>query len=210
MTTELLNPMARDTQLFAEYDSSLREDSVCFFYIWDYRAISIGKIQRNREALIAEARVKGIPIYLRPTGGRAVLHGADICYTFVGALNRWGANLNESFGNVNSQIVKLINKKLKIRLSTNSNQSIAMNSNCFSSSVFGEAGIIHNGDFVKLLGAAQAMGRRSFIQQGSLQLNSNSCEIEGFTNQISLSSICGFQFDLDHIVDSLNGEALEC
>jgi lipoate-protein ligase A len=70
-----LNHMQRDSKLFLDFDSSKETQPIFFFYTWDKPAITIGKIQRNREALIKEAETLGIPCYLRPTGGRAVLHG---------------------------------------------------------------------------------------------------------------------------------------
>lgn len=52
-------------------------------YQWASPAITYGVHQRLPEALIHEAARLGIPLFRRPTGGKAVLHGHDLTLALV-------------------------------------------------------------------------------------------------------------------------------
>ncbi len=206
--------MQRDIELFANYDSSSETTPVFFFYTWDAPAITIGKIQRNREQLIDEAGALGIPCYLRPTGGRAVLHGGDICYTFIAAQSDpvYGGTLQESFKKVNEMVIALVNQvlMLNVQCSTlNANvhaipfsiePSALSMFNCFSTHVSNEG--LFNGH--KIIGAAQAMGSRSFIQQGSIQLNKIDVDLKHFQSHKTLSELTNTEYDLAELLEDLN------
>jgi len=213
---QALNPMKRDEELFQEFDLSQETKPIFFFYTWDELAISIGKIQRKRGELIKEAEALGIPCYLRPTGGRAVLHGSDICYTFIGTQNdnEFGGTMQESFKKVNLKIIELINVAINSKKLLPSSSSLFVQSdsdkvvcndskiNCFSSSVSNE-GLI-NGQ--KILGAAQAMGSRSFIQQGSIQVNPVTSNLSYFKDTPNLTELInnGEPWDLKELCSTLN------
>lgn len=210
--------MARDTELFQTFDLSQKLEPIFFFYTWDKPAITIGKIQRGREALIQEAEALGIPCYLRPTGGRAVLHGGDICYTFIGAQTDplYGGTMQESFKKVNQMVIGLVNEAVSVITSERSmfiNHEIATSQptvasrddmishiNCFSSAVCNEG--LFNGH--KIIGAAQAMGSRSFIQQGSIQINKVETSLEYFQAQKTLSELIDLNLNLQSFCDNLN------
>jgi lipoate-protein ligase A len=192
------SPMQRDIELFQQFDLSQMLKPIFFFYTWDTPAITIGKIQRNRVKLIKEAEALGISCYLRPTGGRAVLHGGDICYTFIGAQSdpEFGGTLQESFKKVNERVIDLFNKTIEVNgqgstvLATEISPFTVHRSpftdyNCFSTHVSNE-GLV-NGH--KIIGAAQAMGSRSFIQQGSIQINTLNCKLPYFKESYSLSEL---------------------
>jgi lipoate-protein ligase A len=54
------------------------------FYSWDPPAVSLGRFQRRETAVDAEAcRRTGVEIVRRITGGRAVLHNAELTYSIV-------------------------------------------------------------------------------------------------------------------------------
>ena len=209
-----LNHMQRDSKLFHDFDSSKETQPIFFFYTWDKPAITIGKIQRNRDALIKEAETLGIPCYLRPTGGRAVLHGVDICYTFIGAQSDrdFGGTMQESFKKVNQMVMKLVQSSIQIpqgdcfaplaMTAGPTIQSRDQSFNCFSTAVCNEGLFLGH----KIIGAAQAMGSRSFIQQGSILLNSTNSQLTYFKDSISLSELAnnGLDWNLDEFTQKLN------
>ena len=202
--------MQRDAQLFADYDAGNATQPICFFYTWDHVAITIGRIQSQRDKLIQEATDIGIPCYLRPTGGRAVLHGADICYTFIASTNHpeFGGTLAESFKKVNLYMIGLFNQTLGLDIySAQMTKMKSNNFNCFATTVGNEALIqVETGSY-KVMGAAQAMGRRCFIQQGSLQVNSNNSTLSYFKDTYSISKFLGRELDLNEVSNSLNLQA---
>jgi lipoate-protein ligase A len=75
--------MALDEHLF---ESAVRFGRhVWRLYRWDPPAVSIGRNQRVREAVNQQVmREQKITMVRRPTGGRAIWHHGDVCFTHAG------------------------------------------------------------------------------------------------------------------------------
>ncbi|MDD9897853.1 MAG: hypothetical protein OXU45_02520 [Candidatus Melainabacteria bacterium] len=206
MTTLVLNPMQRDLELFEEFDLSQKTEPIFFFYTWDRPAVTVGKAQRGREQIMAEATELGIDCFTRPTGGKAVLHGGDICYSFIGtqADPIYGGKLRDSFKAVNQMVIKMVNEVLGLSLS-GANKAIGqlgLSPNCFANAVCNE-GIYADH---KIVGAAQAMGKRAFIQQGSIQLNRIKYRLESLAKNLTLSDLSHEQYDLIQLAMELSSK----
>lgn len=213
MTVIIQNPMQRDIELFEEFDLSQKTESVFFFYTWDRPAITLGKAQRERQQIMTEAAELGMDCFLRPTGGKAVLHGGDICYTFIGAQTDavYGGKLRESFKSVNQMVIRMVNETIqleagsqKLEAASDLRPQTSSQNNCFHHAVCNE-GIYADH---KIVGAAQAMGKRAFIQQGSIQLNKPSFELESLKANTSLAELRGQNYDLEKITEQLNQASL--
>ncbi len=211
------DPMGFDVDNLAAYEAKLAQGlslkAFLYFYTWSQPSLSAGKLQianpsRHAE-LLAMAERLGLPLVARPTGGRLVLHGGDICYTFIAALNDkdFGGDLRTSFCKVNRFVFSSLRhiedfksffEEGLIDTSNRSRGNIA-ELKCFASSVSGE-GLI--GSTHKFLGVAQAMGTKAFIQQGSIQLNR--IGIPELEPDLLLSDISQESFDLARITDELN------
>lgn len=215
------NPMQRDKEILEEYTCQLEDkdsgDPICFFYLWDEVSVTLGKIQSEREQIIKEAEALKIPYYIRPTGGKAVLHGADICYTFIASQKdgNFGGTLKESFCKVNKYIIDLANNVFN--LGDHSNRGIGLceaNSlykkriaaNCFETVVANEGVLPTLLQKHKLIGASQAMYKNSFIQQGSLQVNNLDLEWQLFNKTPTLSNLVNDSkpYDLENACEKLN------
>lgn len=57
-------------------------------YRWRPACLSLGFLQRLNSVAMERARSLGLDIVRRPTGGLAVLHGTDICYSVTGKLGQ--------------------------------------------------------------------------------------------------------------------------
>ena len=58
---------------------------VCRLYGWRPAAVSIGRNQKVAESVNMDVlREADISLVRRPTGGRAIWHGGDVCFTFSG------------------------------------------------------------------------------------------------------------------------------
>lgn len=202
--------MERDRELFEEFDLSQKTQPILFFYTWDKPAITLGKAQRGRDELMAEAAELGIDCFVRPTGGKAVCHGGDICYTFIGAQSDpvYGGKLRESFKAVNEMVIRMVNEILTVRDSklearkeeASSLKPQTSSQNCFHHAVCNE-GIYTDH---KIVGAAQAMGQRAFIQQGSIQLNKPGFEFKSLQGNKTLSELTGENYNLAELTTRLN------
>jgi lipoate-protein ligase A len=198
--------MERDIGLFQEFDNSNSSEVILFFYTWDTPAITLGKIQKQKPDVIQKASRLSLPYYVRPTGGRAVLHGGDICYTFIAPQSHkeFGGPLKSSFKKTNQFIKKIINQVLNYEILDATYNTPNPSYNCFSSTVTNEGIIYSENKLHKIIGSAQAMARRSFIQQGSIQLNNLNIDSDFFIENKSLGQITGINYDLKNLSELLN------
>jgi lipoate-protein ligase A len=109
------NPMFRDLCLLEFAEEHLNPDEfIFFFYTWDKPSVSLGRSQRKRQDLINECVSADIPVSIRPSGGKAVIHDGDICFTFIARQSHkyFGGNLKESYTKVLDYILKILNEHL--------------------------------------------------------------------------------------------------
>ncbi len=214
---ESANPMEKDLLLWKMFEELLEVEEdpepFLYFYTWGEPTLTLGKIQSNKEELIKKATELGIPYIERPTGGKAVLHGGDICYTFIAGQNdsEYGGSLEESFEKVSKLISDRLSEVIDISnfkeySSCDDKDKRAAEDNCFASSVKHESFIEFNNEKHKIIGAAQKMGTKSFIQQGSIQINKVDVDFDLFKNQKTLSDVIGLELDINAICDQLNEE----
>ena len=107
------NPMFRDLCLLEFAEEQLKSDEfIFFFYTWDKPSVSLGRSQRKSQDLIQECILKDIPVTIRPSGGKAVIHDGDICFTFIARQNHkhFGGNLQESYSKVLDYILEILNE----------------------------------------------------------------------------------------------------
>ncbi len=80
--------MARDADAL---DAASRGACTARIYQWDGPWVSLGMSQKPEEALDLDACARlGVRWVLRPTGGRAVLHGADVTFSLACPLSEVG------------------------------------------------------------------------------------------------------------------------
>ncbi len=75
--------MARDSALFEAFERGAIPPTLRV-YQWASPAITYGCAQRLPERLVQAAQAFNIPLFRRPTGGKAVLHGHDLTVALVG------------------------------------------------------------------------------------------------------------------------------
>ena len=79
--------MERDLEALEDVEAG-RADTIARCYGWSLQAVTIGRLQ-NADSVKAE--FGNLPIYRRPTGGRAVIHGDDLT---ISVAARHGIGLN--------------------------------------------------------------------------------------------------------------------
>jgi len=141
------------------------------FFSWDRPSLSIGSFQKAQELDLSKIKETGIPLVRRPTGGRAVLHDAELTYSITCPIpsHFFPSDLLGSYNKIGSCFVRGL-KTLGIEaglypLRRDGKSSPAgHNPLCFSSPSWYEVLI----DNKKLIGSAQRRLKGSFLQQGSL------------------------------------------
>lgn len=157
--------MAIDAWLLDRIAGGERSGPLLRFYRWSQPTLSLGKHQRVIEARWLQlARDGRLALVRRPTGGSAVLHGADLTYALLWPdpprerrqayrlCCRW---LQEAFAAMGQP------------LDFGASPSRAEQANCFASST--AADLVHGGG-LKRIGSAQLWRGGSLLQHGSVLL----------------------------------------
>jgi lipoate-protein ligase A len=146
------------------------------FYMWSAPTVSLGCLQRTRDSLDQAACQRlGIPLVRRPTGGRAVLHAAELTYSVAVPLARpWRAlSVTEMFALISRGLIAGL-KCLGVEAS--------MGETGGASGIGREAGACFLArrmpavlvDGRKVIGSAQRRWDRSLLQHGSILLDFDS------------------------------------
>ena len=139
------------------------------FYGWDRPSLSLGCFQTTDGVDIAYCRTHDIPVVRRPTGGRAILHGDELTYSFSAPTGRphFAGSLLESYRSISSAFL-LAFKKIGIpaesKMTRERGRVLTGSPLCFASSSYGEI-LVNRG---KLVGSAQKRWRDGLLQQGSI------------------------------------------
>jgi lipoate-protein ligase A len=156
--------MAYDAELFEKYQEG--DEPILRFFLFPQATLTLGRIEAKR----IDLKSLPFPYEIRPTGGRAVLHGqGDLCYAVV-AGNRdplVGGSLLETYRKISQFLETGINALGRSVELTFERHKGSEGPHCFSAPSFGE--LMMNGK--KLAGGAQARRGEVFLQQGVILLN---------------------------------------
>jgi lipoate-protein ligase A len=150
------------------------------FYGWDRPAVSLGCFQKAADIDIGHCEACGTPVVRRPTGGRAILHGDELTYSFSVKTDQgiFSKGLLDSYRKI-SDAFYLAFRKTGIRAESKRQREkgsvLAKSPLCFQSSSFGEIMV----DNKKLVGSAQKRWGDGLLQQGSIPYSYNKEEMCG-------------------------------
>ncbi len=182
--------MALDEALAVSVKQGLTPPAVRF-YCWDRPSLSLGRFQRKEHFYQGGAggldldfiRKSGLPVVVRPTGGRAVLHGFDeltysVASRYEGAFK--GKDLFGCYALISSAIERALRRlgiPLEVRkdrggrkkgpsgpLQGPENKRAGRTAPCFGTVSYAE--MTANGR--KIVGSAQRRWTDGFLQQGSI------------------------------------------
>jgi lipoyl(octanoyl) transferase len=145
-------------------------------YRWSEPTLSIGYAQdRDRDVDCAACRARGIEVIRRVTGGRAVLHDAEVTYSVSApsGLIGFGAGLDEAYRRIAAGLIEAL-RLLGLEAAApvpapgrSSRQS--RHPGCFAAASRHEVAIAGR----KLIGSAQRRSGEAFLQHGSILLESH-------------------------------------
>jgi lipoate-protein ligase A len=138
-------------------------------YGWGATAVSIGAFQSINDIDCAYCAAHHIPIVRRPTGGRGILHGDELTYSFSSpaGYSPFGTTLREAYQALSRAFSKAF---LQMGLSVSAQDRTAKRQHllgsplCFQSVSYGECTV----DGLKIIGSAQKRWHNGFLQQGSI------------------------------------------
>ncbi len=138
-------------------------------YGWDRPSLSLGYFQRTSGIDAGYCEAEDIPIVRRPTGGRAILHGDELTYSFSACIcqGTFSKGLLDSYKKISSAFHLAFRKTgicTEPKLRREKGSVLAGSPLCFQSSSYGE--ILINDR--KIVGSAQKRWGDGLLQQGSI------------------------------------------
>lgn len=139
------------------------------FYTWDRPSLSIGCFQKTSDLDLGYCGRNSIPFVRRPTGGRAILHGDELTYSFAVHTDEkpFSEGLMESYRGISSAF-NLAFQKIGIHVESKMQRErgriLSGNPLCFETSSYGEI-LLNNR---KIVGAAQKRWKDGLLQQGAI------------------------------------------
>jgi lipoate-protein ligase A len=156
--------MAHDAELFQNFQPG--QMPILRFFYFSKPTFTLGRLEARRFPLDKLIH----PYEVRPTGGRAVLHGdGDLCYAIVAPKNDplVGGSLMDSYCKISKLFAKGINSlDRKLAMTTEKHLGLG-DPHCFSAP--SQAELTWNGK--KVAGGAQARQGDLFLQQGVFLLS---------------------------------------
>lgn len=155
--------MQRDRRLY-QHISHIPQDGILRFFRWSEPTLSLGRFQQD-PILEARCRQAQISWVRRPTGGRAILHGQDLCWSVI-AKNQvsWGQSILETYQRLSAIFIEAL---AALGISAHFPQGVEayqQQADCFASVTPADLTVAGQ----KLLGSAQVRNRHGFLQQTSL------------------------------------------
>jgi lipoate-protein ligase A len=156
--------MAYDTELFRGFRAG--EKPLLRFFHFNRPTLTLGRLEARRLDLDSLP----FPHEIRPTGGRAVLHGeGDLCYSILASVTDplVGGSLLESYRKIGGLLAyALRGLDREVRLS-NEKHRASEGGHCFTAPSYCELTLQGK----KVAGGAQAREGRAFLQQGVILLS---------------------------------------
>ncbi len=156
--------MAHDEELFKRFQPG--QPPILRFFYFERPTLTLGRLESRRLNLSELS----LPYEIRPTGGRAVLHGeGDLCYSIVASTSDplVGGDLLESYQKISLLMANALRRMDRDVQLSEERHSGLQTGHCFSSPSFAE--LVFHGK--KVAGGAQAREGSVFLQQGVILLS---------------------------------------
>lgn len=163
--------MAVDEALYQALESGISDQPVLRLYTWSPACLSFGFHQDFDTSCDGEYLAsRGFTAVRRPTGGKAVLHDAELTYSVAGAHGGpFGGGLLETYARIAAALAASL-ARLGLPVSIKERAlAIAPGSAAPCFLVPSEKEILVDGK--KVVGSAQKRGPRAFLQHGSIPLH---------------------------------------
>ena len=159
--------MALD-EAIATYVRRGRSKPTLRLYGWESPSVSLGSFQKISDINSDYCAANEVVLVRRPTGGRAILHGDELTYSFCSRNNKaFSHGLLETYRRLSiafASALDMLGLKVEMKTERESGRELTRSPLCFRSASYGEISI----DAKKLVGSAQKRWLDGFLQQGSI------------------------------------------
>jgi lipoate-protein ligase A len=174
-------------------------------YGWDRPSISLGYSQKASDIDRAFCALHNIPVVRRPTGGRAILHGDELTYSFSVSTDHelFSGGLLDSYRKISAALT-LAFRKAGIPAESQRKRErgavLAGSPLCFQSSSFGEI-LVNN---KKVAGSAQKRWHDGLLQQGSIPYKHQAIMMNGIFTPKHTARMSAHMTALREVLPGLN------
>jgi lipoyl(octanoyl) transferase len=159
--------MERDRELYQNF-SKFDFAGVLRFFQWIQPTVSLGRFQSDA-SLEARCQRLNLPLVRRPTGGQAILHGSDLCWSVISSSqDPLGKDLHTTYQLLSGIVIQAL---AQLGLNTRfpeKQENYRNQASCFASLTPADLEVAGK----KLIGSAQMRNRKVFLQESSLVLKS--------------------------------------
>ena len=138
------------------------------FYGWERASVSLGLFQKITDLNLPYCISNSIPVVRRPTGGRAILHGDELTFSFsAGNEGFFSRGLLDTYRQLSAALksaLDMLGVDITMKTERESGETLTRSPLCFKSTSYGEISCRGN----KLIGSAQKRWKDGFLQQGSI------------------------------------------
>ncbi|MEW5746027.1 MAG: biotin/lipoate A/B protein ligase family protein [Nitrospirota bacterium] len=154
-------------------------------YGWTGPAVSLGSFQRFTDLDAHYCAARSIPVVRRPTGGRGIVHGDELTYSFS-ARNEgiFSSGLLDTYRKLGTAVIEalaMLGLDVEMKREREPGGVLTRSPLCFESASYGEV----SSKGVKLVGSAQKRWQDGFLQQGSIPYAIDRELLEAVFNQQS-------------------------
>ncbi|MCL1946340.1 MAG: hypothetical protein FWF51_04185 [Chitinivibrionia bacterium] len=165
------NQMSFEQKLFCEAKDS--NEIILLLYSWNGDVISTGKLQKSIKLDREKCEKDGVKIVERITGGRAVLHSNDICYSISipsRFVKKIGENLKESVLYISQFIIKTFaDFGIFAACKTYENSKFLHSDFCAQTHSFGEISVNDK----KIAASSQIYAEQGILQHGTIPITAD-------------------------------------
>ncbi len=149
-------------------------------YSWITPSVSLGVFQPFGEIDAAFCTEHAIPVVRRPTGGRAILHGDELTYSFSASADcsLFGTHLRDAYRALSSAFAlafRHIGLPAVVQNRPVAGRLLTRSALCFQSVSYGELTVSGK----KIIGSAQKRWPNGFLQQGSIPFSMDAARSAG-------------------------------
>ena len=158
------------------------------FYDWEEPSVSLGFFQDIGDIDLSYCAAHRISVVRRPTGGRGILHGEGLTYSFSsrneGLFSRGLLDSYRQLGLAFMSAFRMLGLEITMRAEREPGRNLTRNPLCFTSPSYGEIQFQNK----KLIGSAQKRWHDGLLQQGSIPY---SIDIENMKRIFNLPQLPG-------------------
>jgi len=148
------------------------DEIILLIYSWNGNVISTGKLQKHLKIDREKCKKDGVKVIERITGGRAVLHSNDICYSISIPQNyvkKTGENLKAAIEAISRPIIKTL-ADFGVDVDCQAGRKHSLHSDfCAETQTFGEISVGGK----KLVASSQIYTTQGILQHGTIPISAD-------------------------------------